>query len=85
MSAGAPQDGRSVPRLALRPEQAAEALGVSRSFFFETILPELRVVRRGRLRLIPVSALEDWLDRNAARTLDHAGRWGGSHPHRSSG
>ena len=26
--------GRRVPRLALRPEEAAEALGVSRSFFF---------------------------------------------------
>ena len=70
MSAGAPRDGRSVPRLALRPEQAAEALGVSRSFFFESILPELRVVRCGRLRLVPVTALEEWLERNAARALD---------------
>lgn len=70
MSSGAPQDGRSVPRLALRPEQAAEALGVSRSFFFESILPELRVVRCGRLRLVPVRSLEDWLEQNAARALD---------------
>lgn len=70
MSARTSRDGGSVPRLALRPEQAAEALGVSRSFFFESILPELRVVRCGRLRLVPVRSLEDWLERNAARALD---------------
>jgi hypothetical protein len=58
----------SVPTLALRPEQAARALGVSRSFFFEAILPELRVVRCGRVRLVPVRSLNDWLDRNAARS-----------------
>ena len=56
--------------LALRPEQAARALGVSRSFFFESILPELRVVRCGRLRLVPVRSLHDWLDRNAARPME---------------
>ena len=58
------------PRLALTPEQAAEALGVSRSFFYETVLPELRVVRRGRRRLVPVRALEEWLEREASRALD---------------
>lgn len=57
-------------RLALRPEEAARSLGVSRSFFFAEILPELRVVRRGRLRLVPVRSLEDWLERNAARTVE---------------
>jgi len=56
--------------LALRPEQAARALGVSRSFFFAEILPELRVVRRGRLRLVPLRSLEEWIDRNAARTME---------------
>jgi len=60
---------REVPRLALRPEQAARALGVSRSFFFASILPELRVVRCGRLRLVPITELEHWLDQNAARAL----------------
>jgi hypothetical protein len=57
------------PRLALRPNDAALALGVSRSFFFASILPELRVVRCGRLRLVPISELERWLDRHAARAL----------------
>ena len=68
----APAPGRSarVPRLALRPEQAAESLGVSRSFFFAEILPELRVVRCGRVRLVPLRSLEDWLERNAARAVE---------------
>jgi hypothetical protein len=59
-----------VPRLALRPDEAAESIGVSRAFFFESVLPELRVVRRGRLRLVPVVALEEWLDRNASRVVE---------------
>ncbi len=64
------RQARPVPPLALRPEEAARALGVSRSFFFAEILPELRVVRRGRLRLVPVRSLEEWIERNAARTLE---------------
>jgi hypothetical protein len=61
---------RPVPALALRPEQAARALSVSRSFFFAEILPQLRVVRCGRLRLVPMRSLEDWIERNATRGLD---------------
>jgi hypothetical protein len=61
---------RLAPRLALRPEEAAAMLGVSRSFFFSDVLPELRVVRRGRVRLVPVRELERWLDREAARALE---------------
>ena len=64
------RQARPVPPLALRPEEAARALGVSRSFFFAEILPELRVVRRGRLRLVPVRSLEEWIERNAARALE---------------
>lgn len=62
-----PRSRTAVQALALRPEQAAQALGVSRSFFFAEILPELRVVRRGRLRLVPLRSLEEWIERNAAR------------------
>jgi hypothetical protein len=61
---------REIQALALRPEQAAQALGVSRSFFFAEILPELRVVRRGRLRLVPLRSLEEWIERNSARAVD---------------
>ena len=63
----------TVPRLALSPAESATAVGVSRDFFDEHILPELRVIRRGRRRLIPVRELERWLADNAAQTLEHAG------------
>ena len=56
-------------RLALTPAEAAAALGVSRDFYDQHIAPELRIVRRGRRRLIPVRELERWLDREAAGPL----------------
>lgn len=56
-------------RLALSPNEAAAALGVSRDFLDEHILPELRIVRRGRRRLIPLAELERWLRESAARPL----------------
>jgi excisionase family DNA binding protein len=56
-------------RVTLSPQEAAEALGVSRDFFDEHVKPELRVVRRGRLVLVPVRELEKWVDENAARTV----------------
>jgi hypothetical protein len=57
------------PRLALSPAEAAQALGVSRDFFDGHVLPELRIVRRGRRRLIAVRELERWLDENGAQPL----------------
>jgi excisionase family DNA binding protein len=60
---------RVVPRIALTPDEAASSIGVGRSMFYEQILPELRVIRIGRKRLIPVRELETWSERNAARTL----------------
>jgi hypothetical protein len=38
--------------------------------FERYVQPELRLIRRGRLRLVAVRELEAWLDRNAARVLD---------------
>lgn len=58
------------PRLALSPEEAAGVLGVSRDYFDEHILLELRVVRRGRRILVALAELQQWLDRSAARTLE---------------
>ena len=57
------------PRLALSPGEAARSLGVSRDYLDEHVLPELKVVRRGRRRLIAVRELEAWLERSAERTL----------------
>jgi hypothetical protein len=57
-------------RLALTVTEAAESLGVSPDFFAEHGAPELRVIRRGRKKLIAVRELEQWLDREAARVLE---------------
>jgi excisionase family DNA binding protein len=57
-------------RLALSPNEAAAALGVSRDFLDHHVMPKLRVVRLGRRRLIPVHELERWLEREAAFAVD---------------
>lgn len=54
------------PRLALSPGEAADVLGVSRDYFDEHILAELRIIRRGRRILIPLAEIERWLERSAA-------------------
>jgi hypothetical protein len=58
-----------VPRLALRKTEAAQALGMSVDFFEDHVLHELRIVRRGRLILVPIRELERWLSENQHRTL----------------
>jgi excisionase family DNA binding protein len=58
-----------VPRLALSPDEAAASLGISRDFLDQHVMPELRVVRRGRRRLVPVRELERWLSAEAALPL----------------
>jgi excisionase family DNA binding protein len=59
-----------IPRLALSPDEAAEAIGCSRDFFDEHVKPELRMVRRGRRRFVPVSELERWLTEEATSALE---------------
>jgi hypothetical protein len=59
----------AVPRLALSKTEPVDALGVSVDFLEEHVLHELKVVRRGRRRLIPLSELQRWIDSNAHRTL----------------
>lgn len=60
------------PRLTYTPEEACQALGVGRSFFDERIKPELRVIRRGKLVLIPCKELERWVAESAERVFDAA-------------
>lgn len=59
----------TLDRLAVSKQEAADALGVSIDFLEQHVMHELRVVRRGRRRLIPVPELERWLSSNAARSL----------------
>jgi excisionase family DNA binding protein len=47
-------------RLALRPKEAAEALGISERTLRQ-LLPELPTVRRGNIVLVPVAGLQEWL------------------------
>jgi excisionase family DNA binding protein len=58
------REHRQVPRLALNVDEAAASLGVSRDSFERHILPEIKVIRRGRRILISVRELERWISRN---------------------
>jgi AraC-like DNA-binding protein len=56
----------SPPRVGLTIAESAEALGMSESSFKRYVLPEIRVCRVGSLRIIPIPALADWVERNAS-------------------
>jgi hypothetical protein len=60
----------AVPRLALSMTEAAHALGVSPDFFADHIAPELRIVRRGRRKIVATRELETWLEANASRPME---------------
>jgi excisionase family DNA binding protein len=59
-----------VPRVALTIEEACESLGCSWDWWREHVAPEIRMVRRGRKRLVPLAELVAWVDRNAATALE---------------
>ena len=58
-----------VSKLTLSKTEAAQALGVSVDHLERHILPAMRVVRSGRLVLVPVRELERWVDEHAAYPL----------------
>ena len=58
-----------VPRLALTREEAAASLGMSLDSFERHVQPSLRMIRRGRLRLVPIVELERWAEQEAEATL----------------
>jgi hypothetical protein len=67
MSAGDGKTPRPVllaERLALRPAEAAVALGLSERAF-RALLPQLPHIRAGGAVLLPVDALRRWLDEQA--------------------
>lgn len=65
-------DLQNVTRTALTRAEAARSLGVSVDWFERHVQPELRLVRRGQLVLVPVRELERWVDRSAALTVKAA-------------
>lgn len=67
MTTGRPR--ATVPRVALRwPDEVAAALGVSRSWLYDSGLAgELRFVRNGKVRLVLVAELERMIDKLSAR------------------
>jgi hypothetical protein len=54
-----------VPRVTLTREEAAGALGVSLAHFQRHVQPQLKLIRSGSCRLVPVAELERWASRNA--------------------
>jgi len=51
---------RRVPRITLNVTEACEALGVSWDFWSEHVAPDVRIIRRGRKKLVAVAELERW-------------------------
>ena len=62
----------SGPRLALRKEEAAAALGISDESFDRYVKPYVGVVRWGSLRVYPLAELERVLAEQAAAPLEEA-------------
>lgn len=56
-------------RLLLAKPEAAATLGMSVDSFERYVQAEIRVVRRGRLRLFPLAELQRWAEDNAAQPL----------------
>jgi hypothetical protein len=62
-------DTGPIPRLALDREEAAAALGMSLDSFERHVQPTVRMVRLGRMRLVPIAELERWLADHAERAV----------------
>jgi hypothetical protein len=60
---------RVIERLALSPDEAAAALGVSRDYLDEHIAREVRWIRRGRRKFVAVKELERRLGEAGERVV----------------
>jgi hypothetical protein len=61
-----PQETAPVPRITLTREEAAASLGLSLSSFERHVQPDLKLIRLGSARLIPVAELAAWAARRAS-------------------
>ena len=70
----APGPARAIPptALALRPREAAKALGISERMLWSLTAPRgtIQSVRVGSCVLYPVTGLQVWLDRQAQATSE---------------
>lgn len=57
----APREPAEIPALALPVAQAAASLGLSENHFRRDVLPHVRTIKVGRVRIVPVIELERWL------------------------
>jgi len=55
---------RPVPVIALRPTEAAKAMGVSEAWFNRNVAREVPRVKRGGMVLYTVASLQKWADNN---------------------
>jgi hypothetical protein len=62
-----------VPRLALTKPEAALALGMSVDSLERYVIPDVKVIRKGKLVLIHVDELARWCRENSERTLEGSG------------
>ena len=65
---------RHFPRVTLTRQEAADSIGVSLDHFERHVQPDLRVVRSGRLVLVPLPELKRWAAENAEAVLAEARR-----------
>ncbi len=63
-------DGPDVQRLAFRKLEAAKALGLSDESFDRYVVPHIRCVRVGSLRLYPLTELQAFLDEQARLPIE---------------
>jgi excisionase family DNA binding protein len=60
-----------LPVLALSIREACAALGITHDLWKEHVADDVRMVRLGRRRLVPVAELQRWLAEHAEFGLDN--------------
>ena len=60
----------AVPRLSLDIQEACAAIGVSWDTWHQHIEPNVRIVRVGKRKIVPVTEIQRWLSENAETTLE---------------
>jgi len=64
-----PMSVEPILRVAYDREEAAAALGMKLDSFERWVQPEIKMIRLGKKRLVPVAELQRWATEAAERTL----------------